>query len=484
MMIRMMKDLVYRYILSDEVPLEAKMINTIFLTGISFASLAIVTRVLMGASVFLLLVVLAVIISVICLTAACNHFRLYTLFSRIAIIVVCDMLLPAAYFTLGGVASSAPVYFVLSIIIIVLLSGGKSSVVFLITHIIWVVFCYYISYRFPNLVIRQGVSAESFVIYGDYRVYLDHVQSILIVGGCIGAIIKIQNKIYLVERDRAENSRRQVLLQDNLLRMVNDTAVVLLASDEGQFEGSLRKSMESMARCVDIDRICIWKNQAQGESARYVKLFEWLNDRGWRRNQGERRPVYFNGIPRWEQEFSRGRSINGPLNNLSPEDRSLLPSPDLVSVLAIPVFLQDHYWGFVSFGDYRKERRLSVQEENILRSGSLLIANAAVRNEMTRNLIRAREEALTSTRAKSEFLARMSHEIRTPLNAIIGFSEVELEKYTGLPGETSGNLEKIHSSGAILLNIINDILDVSKIESGKMELIPVEYDLASMINDT
>ncbi|MDR1932644.1 MAG: response regulator [Spirochaetales bacterium] len=482
---RKIKDFIRRYVLSDKIPLEGKMINIIYLSGISFASVALVTRIFMGASVFLLLVVLGVVISIASLMYICNHFRLYAICSRLTIIVVCDILLPAAYFALGGVASSAAAYFVLSVVIIVLLASGKSGAAFLTTHIILVIACYYASYRFPNLVVRQG----EFFIYEDFRVYLDHIQSILIIGGCVGVIIKIQNKIYLMERAKADRSRRQVLLRDKLLHMVNNAAVILLASDESQFEESLRKSMESMARCVEVDRICIWKNPEDKAAPRYEKMFEWISDSdsdsGIARDRPDMQtlPFYFNGLPRWERKFSKGQPVNGPLKSLSPAEWNMLPSSELVSILAVPVFLQDHYWGFVSFGDYRKERRFSAHEEDILQSGSLLIANAAARNEMTRNLIQAREEALASTKTKSEFLARISHEIRTPLNAIIGLSEVELGKNTGLHSETMDNLENIYISGTTLLNIINDILDVSKIESGRMELVPVEYTLSNMIND-
>jgi CheY-like chemotaxis protein/anti-sigma regulatory factor (Ser/Thr protein kinase) len=76
----------------------------------------------------------------------------------------------------------------------------------------------------------------------------------------------------------------------------------------------------------------------------------------------------------------------------------------------------------------------------------------------------------------------MSHEIRTPLNAIIGLGELELQNE--LPGGTRENLRKICNSGKVLLNIINDILDISKIESGHFDLIPGEYNVPSLINDT
>ena len=91
-------------------------------------------------------------------------------------------------------------------------------------------------------------------------------------------------------------------------------------------------------------------------------------------------------------------------------------------------------------------------------------------------------KAEASGRAKSNFLATMSHEIRTPMNAIIGIAQIQMQK-GNLPDEYADALEKIYNSGNNLLGIINDILDMSKIETGKLELAPVEYDISSLIND-
>ena len=91
------------------------------------------------------------------------------------------------------------------------------------------------------------------------------------------------------------------------------------------------------------------------------------------------------------------------------------------------------------------------------------------------------EIAEESSKTKSEFLATMSHEIRTPLNAIIGIAQIEL-----MQGDLKNNiaLNRIYASGTSLLGIINDILDMSKIESGKLEIVHTKYDTPSLINDT
>ena len=99
-----------------------------------------------------------------------------------------------------------------------------------------------------------------------------------------------------------------------------------------------------------------------------------------------------------------------------------------------------------------------------------------------RELHESMRSAEIANQAKSSFIAVMSHEMRTPLNAIIGLSELSLGA-GGLSNEVHSNLVSIQNAGTTLLNIISDILDISKIETGKLELIPVEYDTANVLND-
>lgn len=111
----------------------------------------------------------------------------------------------------------------------------------------------------------------------------------------------------------------------------------------------------------------------------------------------------------------------------------------------------------------------------------IIVTDLSERMKTVQKLEEAKREAENANQAKSTFLANMSHEIRTPMNAIIGFSELVLKM--DISDEVRAHVEDIKWSSHNLLAIINDILDISKIESGKMELVPGKYYMAGLLKD-
>ena len=140
---------------------------------------------------------------------------------------------------------------------------------------------------------------------------------------------------------------------------------------------------------------------------------------------------------------------------------------------------------------YRKDGRTFWVESNLIPVAGatgevtrwIAIDNDVTKRRQTEDALRtAKETAETNSRLKSEFLANLSHEIRTPMNAIIGMTELALG--TELTDEQRGYLQVVRSSSESLLGLLNDILDLSKIEAGKMEMEDIDFQLAEVIRDT
>ena len=129
----------------------------------------------------------------------------------------------------------------------------------------------------------------------------------------------------------------------------------------------------------------------------------------------------------------------------------------------------------VAKGNLDDEIKIKSNDELGQLAGALLAMVATLKERIN--------DAVAANKAKSTFFSTVSHEIRTPMNAIIGITETQLRR-EDLPANVREVFERIYTSGDMLMRIINDILDLSKIESGKLELLEKNYDFANLISDT
>lgn len=166
-----------------------------------------------------------------------------------------------------------------------------------------------------------------------------------------------------------------------------------------------------------------------------------------------------------------------------PASRKAPKRNDVHTVLAVPMVREGASIGIIAV--LRKEvQPFSDAEVRLVETFADQAVIAIQNARLFREIENKGRELEVANRHKSEFLANMSHELRTPLNAIIGFSEVLTERMFGEVNDKQMEyLQDIHSSGQHLLTLINDVLDLSKIEAGRMELDLSCIDLGLLMDD-
>jgi len=194
--------------------------------------------------------------------------------------------------------------------------------------------------------------------------------------------------------DIIKEQRSEGYQKNRLFHAVNATARILLSAMEDEtFEASVLEGMSIVARCLDFDRGYIWRNEVRNGVLHYAMCFEWQNDTGRQLNPVENKAVYpYSDIPGWEAKFLKGECVNGSLDDLSQEEQDRLKPHGMKSVFAVPVYVQETFWGYVSFDDCIQERSLDEDELSVLRSVSLMIVNIIIRNDLTLSLRRTANE--------------------------------------------------------------------------------------------
>ncbi|MCK5295745.1 MAG: hypothetical protein KAJ75_02535 [Alphaproteobacteria bacterium] len=251
---------------------------------------------------------------------------------------------------------------------------------------------------------------------------------------------------------------------------------------------AIKPVIERIGVTLNISRIHVYKNSSDNidEKQHAYECCSWLAPNIQPHCHGKKIFTYEElGFELWEKHFINGEILAGNVSDFPLLGKETLKQRNIKSLIVVPVFARKHWWGVISF-DVSENRKWNNIEKNSILSVADIFGVSIARANSEKELAVARDEAEQANKSKSTFLAAMSHELRTPLNAVIGFSELMMNEIFGPLGahQYKEYVEDIRNSGTYLLSMINDVLDLSKVEAGRMELQEETFHLEEVIESS
>jgi two-component system sensor histidine kinase/response regulator len=296
----------------------------------------------------------------------------------------------------------------------------------------------------------------------------------------------------ITERKRTEEALVQ---QAKLQKMLMNIASSYINIPINEVSETIQGSLQELGEFISADQNYIFEYNSNWELA--TMKFEWCGA-GIIPHINEMQKMPVEDFREWANEHRKGNIVYVEDVQVLPDSppKGAFEQQGVKSLLSIPMMSGDICIGFVGFHSIKKAHRYSDEEIALLRLFSNMLVNVKNREQtevklletnlylktVTEKATEMAAHAEQANKSKSIFLANMSHEIRTPLNAIIGFSQL-LNRDRQLTETQKEYLTSIIRAGEHLLALINDILELSKVEAGRIELNPTNVDLHSLIED-
>ena len=288
----------------------------------------------------------------------------------------------------------------------------------------------------------------------------------------------------VVARDITEQKRAEQGLQ----RLLNHQGAVVKASlcllKEGSYQEKITETLGYLRASSDSARASIFENFMDDKGRLSVRQTYEVCGPGVSSeidNPALQNLPYEESLGRWADLLRRGEAIHGVVTHFPPQERAFLELHGNQAILLVPIEVNGAWWGLIGFDETRYAREWFEDEITLLKMAATMMGRYLTLTQLQKELQSAKEAAEAANQAKSAFLANMSHEIRTPMNAIIGLSRLALELKLGV--RQRDLISKVQRSGEALFGIINDILDLSKVEANRLELEVVDFSLQQLLEE-
>jgi signal transduction histidine kinase/phosphate/sulfate permease len=328
----------------------------------------------------------------------------------------------------------------------------------------------------PSLIILAG----RFLSAGGTIAFVMGFMIILFLGFITSSALRIQGRMRdnVLLRAQAEFQEHEEHRRSEMQRIVGESAAALLAAPVQEIEQVLTEVLQSSAEYLEADHAALYL--FRDSTGTVEPLCEWSNRfmSGGKVGSAELLPA---DVAHWSRTIGDHPVL--VITYASPADERIAAvSSAIRATSALRVQQQGKTVGFVRFDALHDRPNWSVEALRLLGVLGDVIGSALARREAETALLTAREEAERANSAKSEFLSSMSHELRTPMNAILGFGQL-LEAESSLDEHLRDDVREILRAGRHLLDLINEVLDLAKIESGHIVMTIERVDIRSVLDE-